>query len=630
MLQAIRDKVTGWIAYAIIFLISVPFALWGVNSYLGGGEATPAATVNGEDITSRELDTAYANSRQRLAQAFGGTIPAGFGDEGILKEQVLSQLIEEYALRQYADKQRYRVGDEELNRLIRSMEVFQSERKFDVSIYQAQLSSQGYSPAGFEQEFRRTQSMNQLQTAINTTAFTIPAQRKQFLNLSNQRRKIRLLTRTINSEAYTVSEQEIEDYYQANASRYMTAEQLKIDYLEVSLEQVKSLVDVSDDQLLDHYRQAKDSYTSAEYRTASHILLTLEDGVSEDESKPVQDQLARIREQITSGADFAALAREHSQDPGSASDGGNLGEVERGMMVRPFETVLFAMKEGEVSEPVKTAFGWHLIKLDQVSGGEAASFAEVRDDIENEIRAELAESQIYDITENLANLAYEQSDSLLPAAEQLGLQMQTSDWFERTSGAGIASESEVRNIAFSNQVLNQRANSEAIELTDNRIVFIHLNERKPAVQKALGEVTDLIAEVLKQQKGKEDNNLAGNKALEALKNGTTLDDIASEWKIQIVDNGFIGRDDSSLNANLIKQAFQMEKPTSGVSYSGFTHSNGGFSLIELSAVESNDEDIDGKRVETMATATARADYQAVLKLLANRAEVVRTPLSELQ
>ena len=630
MLQAIRDKVTGWIAYAIIFLISVPFALWGVNSYLGGGEATPAATVNGEDITSRDLDTAYANYRQRLAQAFGGTIPAGFGDEGILKEQVLSQLIEEYALRQYADKQRYRVGDEELNRLIRAMEVFQSEGKFDGSIYQAQLGSQGYSPAGFEQELRRTQSMSQLQTAINTTVFTIPVQKKQFLNLSNQRRKIRLLTRTINSEAYTLSDQEVEDYYQTNASRYMTAEQLKIDYLEVSLEQVKSLVDVSDDQLLDHYQLAKDSYTSAEYRAASHILLTLEDGVSEDEIKQVQDRLARIREQISSGADFAALAREHSQDPGSASDGGNLGEVERGMMVQPFETVLFAMNEGDVSEPVKTAFGWHLIKLDQVSGGGTASFAEVRDDIENEIRSELAESQIYDITENLANLAYEQSDSLLPAAEQLGLEMQTSDWFDRTSGAGIASESEVRNIAFSNQVLNQGVNSEAIELSDNRIVFIHLKERKPAEQKSLGEVTDLIVKVLKQQKNKEDNKLAGNKALETLKNGRTLDDIAREWKIEIVDNGFIGRDDNSLNANLIKQAFLMDKPASGVSYDGFTHSNGDFSLIELSAVESSDDDIDGKRLESMTSATARADYQAVLKLLANRAEVVRTPLGELQ
>ena len=139
MLQAIRDKVTGWIAYAIIFLISVPFALWGVNSYLGGGEALPAATVNGEDISAQALDTAYAGYRRQLAEMFGGTIPAGFGDESILKERVLTQLIEEYALRQYADRQGYRIGDEELNKLIRSMKAFQSDDQFDASIYRAQL-----------------------------------------------------------------------------------------------------------------------------------------------------------------------------------------------------------------------------------------------------------------------------------------------------------------------------------------------------------------------------------------------------------------------------------------------------------------------------------------------------------
>jgi peptidyl-prolyl cis-trans isomerase D len=630
MLQAIRDKVTGWIAYAIIFLISVPFALWGVNSYLGGGEATPAATVNGQDITSRDLDTAYANYRQRLAQVFGGTIPAGFGDETVLKEQVLSQLIEEYALRQYADKQRYRVSDSQLNQLIRSMQAFQSDGNFDASIYQAQLGSQGYSAAGFEQEFRRTQSMDQLQTAVNTTAFTIPAQQKQFLNLSSQTRKIRLLRRAFDSEAYTVSDEEIEEYYQANTNRYMTAEQLKIDFLEVSLERVRSLVEVSEDQLLDRYQQAIESYTSAEYRSASHILFTLENGVSDAESKQVQSRLAAIRERIIYGADFATLAREHSQDPGSAADGGSLGEIEKGMMVQPFETVLFTMGVGEVSEPVKTGFGWHLIKLEQVTGGGTASFEEVRNEIEDEIRSDLAESQIFDLAENLANLAYEQSDSLLPAAEQLGLELQTSEWFDRSSGTGISAEPEVRNIAFSNEVLNQGVNSEAIELANNRIVFIRLNERKPAVQKELDEVKGVIVGVLKQQKGNEDNKLAGEKALDSLKNGRALDDVASEWNKEIVDSGFIGRDDTTVDAGLLRLAFQMDKPETGVTYDGFTHPNGDYSLIELSAVVSNDADLDGKGAETLTTASARADYQSILKVLANQAEVVRTPLSELQ
>ena len=542
----------------------------------------------------------------------------------------MSQLVEEYALRHYADKQRYRIGDDELNKLIRSMEVFQSDGKFDSSVYQAQLGSQGYSAAGFEQEFRRTQSMDQLQTAINTTAFTVPARQNKFLNLSNQTRKIRLLTRTLDTNAYQVSDEEIEEYYQANMTRYMTTEQLKIDFLEVSLERAKALVDVSEDQLLDQYQAAIESYTSAEYRTASHILLTLEDGVSDDESKQVQNRLADIRQQIISGEDFATLAREHSQDPGSAADGGSLGEVERGMMVQPFETVLYAMEVGEVSEAVKTAFGWHLIKLEQVSGGGTASFEEVRNEIEDEIRTGLAESQIFDMAENLANLAYEQTDSLLPAAEQLGLELQTSEWFDRSSGAGITAEPQVRNIAFSNEVLNQGVNSEAIELADNRMVFIRLNERKPAAQKALDEIRDVIVGVLKQQKGKEDNKLAGVKALDALKNGKALDDIAGEWNKEIVDSGFIGRDDTGVDASLLKLAFQMDKPETGATFDGHTHSNGDYSLIELSAVVSNAADSDDKGLETLTTASSRADYQAVLKELANRAEVVRTPLSELQ
>jgi len=279
---------------------------------------------------------------------------------------------------------------------------------------------------------------------------------------------------------------------------------------------------------------------------------------------------------------------------------------------------------------VKTAFGWHLIKLEQVSGGGTASFEEVRDDIEDEIRTEVAEGQIYDLSENLANLAYEQSDSLLPAADQLGLELQTSDWFDRGSGNGIASESRVRRIAFSNDVLNQGVNSEAIELADNRIVFIRLNDRKPAVQKTLVEVRDVIVEYLKQQKGKEDNELAGVQALEDLKNSKSLDDIASEWNAEVVDYGFIGRDNNEVGANLINLAFKMAKPADDVTIDGIAQANGNYSLIELSAVISNDADDDGKRIDGLTSASAGADYQAVLRVLSSRAEVIRTALSELQ
>ena len=479
MLQAIRDKATGWLLYLIIILISVPFALWGVNSYLGGGQALPAATINGEDISPRDLDIAYASYRQQLAQIFGGVIPDNFDNESMLKDQALTQLIEAAVLRIYIRQRGYRISDDELNRLIRSMDVFKSNGAFDTSIYEAQLRSQGYSPVGFEQELRRTQATEQLQTGIIATAFILPQSQSQFASLSNQTRKFRLLTRPVSAGSSNVSAAEIDDYYQAQANLFMNAEEIKVDFLELSLEQVKSSIDISEDLLLDRYQNRKDSFTLPEYRETSHILLTLDEDASQQESDRVRDSILEIKQKINRGADFAALAREFSQDPGSAADGGSLGEIEPGMMVQAFETALYAMKSGEVSDPVKTSFGWHLIELGRISGGGTKSFSDVRIDLEDDIRTELAESQIFDMVDNLSNLAYEQSDSLRPAAEQLELRIQTSDWFERGTGSGIAAEAGVRKQAFSNDVLRQGLNSEAIELADNRIIFLRLNQHRP-------------------------------------------------------------------------------------------------------------------------------------------------------
>jgi peptidyl-prolyl cis-trans isomerase D len=630
MLQAIRDKTTGWIAYAIIFLISVPFALWGVNSYLGGGEVAPAATVDGQEITMRDFDRAYANYRQRLAQVFGGTIPAGFGDDDLFKNQALTQLIDRLVLRQYTQKQRYRIGDQQLGELIRADPAFQTDGRFEQSVYQSQLASQGYSSLGYEQQFRQNQTMAQLQTAIEATAFTIPESKRQFASLSSQTRKIRLLTRSIDTGAYTPGESEIEEYYAANANRYRTAEQIRIDYLEVTLEGIKSLIEVDEDLVLDRYQQSRDSYTSTESRTASHILFTLDEGASDEASDQVRVRLVELREQIVASDDFASLAREFSQDPGSAADGGNLGEIEHGMMVQPFEVALFQMQVGEISEPVKTAFGWHLIKLEQISGGETREFEDVRSEIEDEIRSDMAENQIFDVIENLANLVYEQSDSLLPAAEQLGLQLQTSEWFNRNTGTGIASEPRVRGIAFSGEVLDQRINSEAIELSDNRVVFIRLNELQPAQQMSLVKVRQVIIEALSKEKARSDNIQLGKQALEALQTGKSLDQVAADWGLEVVDSGFVGRESVGIDRQILAMVFSMDKPGQGLVFKGLAQSNGDYSLVELSGVLSNYSEIDSESLEALTTASATVDYQSILKVLASNAEIVRTPLSELQ
>ena len=625
MLQAIREKVTGWIAYGVIFLISIPFALWGVNSYLGGGEAAPAATVNGQEITAQDLDQAYSRYRQRLSRLFGGSIPASFGTEKMLREQVLSQMIEENALRQYIEKQRYRIGDAELSRMIRAMDVFQRDGKFESKVYEAQLRSLGYSPLGFEQEMRSNGARQQFQAGLEATAFTVPAEQKRFTSLRNQTRKLRTLGFSVDPAKIEIDDAEIESRYQSQKERYMTPEEVKIDYIELSLENIKQTIDVAEKDLHARYEANRAAYTTPETRTASHILIKADDSNSEQ----ALSRITEIRKRIVNGESFADMAREYSEDPVSAADGGNLGEIEKGVMVPSFEAALFSMKVGELSEPVKTSFGWHLIKLQSIEGGETRSFESVKAELEDEIRTERAENQIYDLVETLANLAYEQPDSLLPAADQLGLKLQTSDWFSRFSGQGIAAEPIIRQQAFSDEVLQQGLNSEGIELDKNRIAFIRLNEHRPSQQQPLEEVRDLVIEDLRRSKMRELAAVTGGEALAALKNGEPLEELAGKWNEKIVDHGFVARDQADIDAAVRNLAFSMPKPEQGLVYDGLTLAGGEYVVVELSAVLSNDANVDKEALEGLKTAEAQAEYLSTVNLISSRAEVTRTPLEDL-
>jgi peptidyl-prolyl cis-trans isomerase D len=630
MLQAIRDKTTGWIAYVIVFLICVPFALWGVNSYLGGGEAVPAATVDGKAITKQNFDTAYANYRRQLERAFGGSIPDYFASEGVLKEQVLTQLIEQSALSQYVNDSYYRIGDVDLNKLIRSIEAFNTDGKFNSSIYRSQVASLGYSTAGFEQEFRRSQSLEQLQTGLVSTAFTVASIQKKLTSLENQTRKVRVLTRSAQNDKIEISQAEVDEYYEQNKSHFMTTEQIRVDYIELSLDGIKASLNITEEQLLERYEQSKSGYSTPESRTASHILLTLDSDASDEESDSARLKLTGIRDQLIQGGDFSELAKDNSEDPSSASTGGSLGEIDRGMMVKPFEDALFEMAKGDLSSPVKTSFGWHLIRLDEVTGGETKSFDEVKSELVDEMSTQLAESKIFDLSEALANLAYEQPDSLTPAAEALDLPLQTTDWFDINFGEGIASEALIRNAAFSAEVFGQLLNSEAIELSDNRVVFLRVNEHKPAAQKVIADVSEQINAIIRQKKGQEESLKVGKQALSSLTSGESLEVVADDWLEPIVATGFVARDTSELDNDLVRLIFSMAKPDSVQRYEGFSYADGRYSIVELSAVMANDSDQDVDKVKALTASQASAEYQAVLKLLASRAEVVRTSLVNLQ
>ena len=627
MLLQIREKVSGWIAYGIIFLISIPFALFGVNSYLGGGEVPPAAIVNGDEISLQDLDRAYANYRQRLSQLFGGRVPDSFGTENEMRDHVLGQLIEEFATRQYVDEKRYRVGDAALGEAIREMEVFHTDGQFDPARYQAQLRSIGASALGFEQELRSNQALNQFRAGIQDTAFVTPLQEKQFASLANQSRKIRTLGYSADVTNIEIGEEEIVERYEALPDRFKTPEQLKIDYIEVNLDSIRESIVVDESSSRARYEESLDNYTTPEIRNASHILIKIDDTVDSDTA------LARINElesRLEQGESFADLAIEFSEDPISAAEGGNLGDIERGFMVQAFENSLFGLQVGETSEPVKTTFGWHLIKLHEVSGGESQTFESVREEIESEIATELAESQIFDLVDSLANLAYEQPDSLLPASEQLELELQTSDWFDRGSGSGIATNPRVRQAAFSGDVYQQGLNSEAIELDDNRVLFLRINEIKASELRPMDEVRGQIRQELILSALREQNQKDGEQALESLRAGESLDELAEQWGTSVTDHGFITRSSEDVELQVKNAAFTMQKPGDGVVYQGVLSAGGDYNIIELSAVVSSDGSEDEETVGTLRSTMAAADYQAISRLLMSRSDVVRTPLEDLE
>ncbi len=635
MLQAIRDKTSGWIAYLIIGLISIPFALWGINSYLGGGEEQPAAVVNGNEITARDLDQAYARYRERLMQVFGGKLPDIFSDENAVKEQVLSQLIEERVLLDYVEDQGYRVGPDALFREIAQIPAFQKDGRFDKELYQAQLRSQGYSPALFELELRRQKEMQQPETGIRNTALVPQLLLDQALALKHEQRKLRLLTLPARPDAVTVSDQEIKDFYEQQKGRFMEPARVRLDYIELSLDALKKGIEVDEDLLRQRYDEQRDQLTTPETREARHILITVPEDADDAAVEAARQKLLEIRQRIEAGEDFSDLAREFSQDPGSASDGGSLGEIERGMMVKPFEDALFALQPGQISDPVRTQFGWHLIRLDGIKPGGTRSLDEVRDRLADEIRTEQAETQIYDLAETLANIGYEEPDSLQPAADQLGLPIQTTDWFTRSKGEGLAANEQIRQIAFSEDVLNQKRNSDLIELGENTAVMVRLNAHEPERLKPLDQVREQIVALLKAKKAREQALEQGQALLERIRSGELdLQRAATEQGVELKDVGFIKRDSKQLPAELRGAAFSMPKPEGKPRYQGVAGVKGDYSILELSEVTVDQAAITDAERQTLAkallTATGNYDYQAFLKTLVEQADIQRTPVKELQ
>lgn len=521
MLQSIRDAITGWLAYAVILVLIIPFALWGIGDYLGVFGDSYAVKVNDAEIPLSTYRDSYTRRYSQIRDAYGAGFRADVIDEARLRQEVLDQLVDEELLLQYATRRGLRVSDSALVQQIHAIPAFQEDGRFSAERYRTLLRASGMNTAMFERDMRRSMVLAQLEGAVVSSSFLPRRALQDLIRLSDQRREFAWIEVGTGMfvDRVEVGEEQVAEFYEANLSRFLTQETVDIEYLELSLASVADTVSVDEAAARALYEDRLRSATAQEERRASHILLTTE-ARSDDEAQALAESL---RARIEAGESFAELAAEHSDDTETAAAGGDLGWVERGSFVRELENALYALEVDEVSAPVRTGFGWHLIRLERVRGEDSLPpFEEMRAELEREARSLEAERRFYSLVDRMADLAFENPDSLDPAAGALGISVRRINDVTRRAGPGPAGDPQVRNAAFSTEVLEHRYNSGPLELADGRVLVVRVVNHEPPRQFALAEVADIIhgelvrAEALRLARATADDLLARARAGEEM------------------------------------------------------------------------------------------------------------------
>jgi peptidyl-prolyl cis-trans isomerase D len=577
MLQAIRDRAHGIFAWVMLIAIGVPFALWGIQNYIDTGKEKPAAVVGDREIFDRDVTRAYEQSLNNL-------VGIDDFDEKKLREQALEHLISEEVIVQGAEQRMLTVSDTEARSFIQTLPYFQTDGKFDKDKYKVMLSAQGMSPAQFAAQIRRALMSEQFQHGVVDSAFVTKGELETLMRLKNQEREIEYAEIPLPQVTRTFSDPDIASYYQAHLAEFRNPERVSIEYLALNFDEIAKNVQVSDEELTKLYDEQKASLGAPERRKISHILIAPADG-SEAALNAAQEKAAGIRERILKGEDFAKLAREVSSDALSGKGGGDLGFLNKDAQEESFTQVAEKLNSGEVSEPVKTSFGYHLIKVTELIPAKQKSFEEVKEELRKTAQRNAAETRFYDQGQKLAEQTFEHPGSLDTAAQALGLKVQQTDLFTREQGEGLGAEEAVRKAAFSEDVLGGR-NSEPVELGNEKAVVLRIKEHQQASDKPMAEVKDAIIAKLRDQESRAEALKRSQELLKTVRDGKPLAEAAKSPGFQTTKTGFVKRDNDKLPPELLRAAFSAGRPAAGKVTAGeATQANGSQWVFTVSSVK---------------------------------------------
>ncbi len=629
MLEYIRERAQGWFAWIIIGILIIPFALWGINSYFEGGGAAVVANVNGTDISLREYEELRQQQRERVRSMLGANANAELIESLVKPHDILDGVIERELLTQAAIKAGYRVGDALLAEQIKGEEGFQRDGQFSKQMYEQYVRSQGLTAAGLEARMARSLLLGQLNSGVLDSALVTKKDVESHIRLRDQKRELGyMLIPVAQFEASaTAADDKIKDYYERNRDRFIQAEEVSVEYVEIKSGDLLGKVSVTEAELKQFYDEQKDQFGVGEERRTRHILIGADkakDPTGDKGLARAQELLARVKK----GEAFEELAKKTSEDPGSASSGGDLGFLSQDQMDKAFAEAAFALKTGEVSAPVKTSYGYHLIKVEEIRAGSLKSFEQVRGDIEQRAKNKKADAMFFERSETLAATAYEKPDSLQPVADLLELKIQTTGFFGKRGGPGIASNPKVAAAALKEDVLKKGLNSEPVEVGPNHLIVLRMKEHKPEVQRSLDEVRPQIIAAVKHEIAMQQAEETGKAALKRIDAGEDPLAVAKELKVEW-KTATVGRNEAALDRTLAEHVFKLVRPESGkASGSRLRIGNGDYAVMRLTAVKDGDpaqiDDTQKKTItKTLAESAAESEFAALLESAKKNAKIAR-------
>ncbi len=623
MLQNIRDNSQGWIAKTIIGLIIALMALTGFEAiFQAASTRQDAAKVNGEEVTLNELNQAVEMQRRQLVQQLGKDFDPAMLDEKMLRESALKGLIDRKLLLQGAHDNHFSFSDSALDQVILMTPEFQVDGKFNADRFDQVLRQMGYTRLQFRQMLTEEMLIGQLRAGVAGSSFVTDAQVLAFARLEKQTRDFASLTFKADPSTEKVTDDEIKAHYDEHAKEFMTPEQVVIDYVELKKSTFFDQVQVSDEDLKAAYD--KEVANLVEQRRAAHILIEINDKTTEAQAKA---KLEEVQARLAKGEDFAKLAKEYSQDPGSASNGGDLGYAGQGVYDPAFETALYALNKDQVSAPVRTDFGLHLIKLLGVEAPQKPSFASLKEKLTRDLKTAQVEQRFVEATKQLEDSAFEASDLAQPAQE-LKLKVQTSPAFGKEGGSeGIIANRGVIQAAFSPEVLEEGANSAAIELDPETVVVLRAKQHLQPEQLPLEAVSTAIRGQLAKEQAVAGVQAKADKLVAGLRDGSIALADKQEgqaWKVQEATPRY----QEGLNPEILQAVFRMPKPEAAnkPELSSLKLSDGSIVVLRLKGINDGAAPTDAEKAtyrRALASRAGQQDFAAYRKLLESQAEITR-------